>query len=239
MTSLHSTLANTDINIILSEKVFYKKYPYRIKWLAAESNWNARYRNNIPAEIAVYKRLGLPRQPSQVSDVLEKQKSLFTSVPKILNQSDSKNLTAYFENEEDFLTAQTIYSSAILNVTVPALNNLAEIQDGLGRAEEIRKGLYWKKYRHKIQLIYTSTFQENDLISLVNKLDEMPGVFTSSGLRRAYNRERHQYRSVFNRHFWENMSIGFEHEADAAFISLVYGDHVESWKTAVLLEEIS
>jgi hypothetical protein len=233
-------LDNLTIPIEYSTKIFFKEYPYRIKYLTRMSNRDSRkwLSDSERAELDVFERNGIFKSPNAFKLMMDK--IAFNSKPRMNCHDKSRSVLCYFENEEDFLKAQGINSTWIMELTVPALENLSEVTNNLGSTEELRKTLYWRKYRHKLDLKNSDDFRKNSVVELGDRLTEMEGVRMNSGLQRVYHGEKNQnYPMRGWRYRWESMSIAFENENDAAFIALLYGDNINSWKTAKLISEAS
>jgi len=123
-------------------KLFYNLYPYRITYPRLGNLPRFYYRVEKPSEHSWMIR-------KQCHDYLKKE---FKGRIKFNN---GYHTHAYFLKKEDYLKAKEEFKELHVKYTEPLFPDLKDILDKFDSNVDLRKSLYLKKHRYKVELLYT------------------------------------------------------------------------------------
>jgi len=199
-------------------KLFYNIYPYRI----------------------TYPRLGnLPKfyyrteSPSKHSWMIRKQchqylKEQFKGRIKFNN---GYHTHAYFLKKEDYLKAKEEFVELHVKYTEPLFSDLKDILDKFDSNVDLRKSLYLKNYRYKVELLYTmGTFA--DVCDGITEAFEGNPNYTISGNVKSVTRRFGFYGG------WQIYSMYCKEQIDVEYFTFMFGENIKSISKAVLISEL-
>jgi hypothetical protein len=143
-------------------KLFYKKYPYRIKF---QNPSNYAYQNEIIYDSDEYNE--------RHKDI----RAAFKNVGWYLKKESVDYKTrfdiyhSYFlEDEYVFQYLCENYAQFIEEATVPYRKDITKIYKSLNTNAELRKGLYHGMYRYKMMIIYKSYAEREEATESINEV---------------------------------------------------------------------
>lgn len=197
-----------------------------------------------PEEKAVRKRCALWLQST-----FSEKDGWFDGNVKVNNGQYSH---VYFLHEEDYLKAKSRYVDLHTEYTEPMFDNLQEIIDGHDTNEEIRKSLWFNKYRYKIVMKCDEHFEEglckdlfnmfndNENVRLNKNMIELAKIDTSNRSIPPANNPLFQNMRVTPIRWgrWRVYSIFCIDKIDAEYISFVSSENIQSIHKALLISEL-
>ena len=207
-------------NTETTTKLFYKIYPYRITYPRLGRLPHFYQNANDPSD---YARL-MRRQ------CLEYLKKEFKGNIKF---NHGYHTHAYFLKEVDFKKAKEHEESKELHIkyTIPLFPDLKEILDQFDSNVALRKSLYLRKYKYKVEISYNY----NNFSALCDELSEMFGDnpnYSVSGNIRSVTRRFGYYGS------WATYSMYCKDKVDVEYFTFLFGESIKSISKAVLVSDL-
>jgi hypothetical protein len=222
-------------------KLFYKKYPYKIvisKKLSTRSipsiPWQRRSSDEAIfrsiTENNFYKTKQLVREDA-TSDI-------FKDKVRVREEMD---MSVFFANKEDYDLGVKRYGIAIKEVTEPFREDLTQLVGGLNKRVEIRKSLYFKEYKYRVDFTIpysygTSAGGKKDAL-----YKELSRFFKDDpvGQRAGMNSLLEWYMKHGNRYYHSTYSMLFNDESDVAYVAFMLDEKIKikAIKEAVLMKD--
>lgn len=218
-------------------KLFYKKYPYKIvisKHLTTKSiPWNRRSSDEAIfrsiTENNFYKTKQLVRKDA-TSDI-------FKDKVRVREEMD---MSVFFANKEDYDLGVKRYGIAIKEVTEPFREDLTQLVGGLNKRVEIRKSLYFKQYKYRVDFTIPYGYGSNGKRDALYK--ELSKFFKNDpvGQRAGMNSTLEYFMKYANRYYHSTYSMLFNDESDVAYVAFMLDEkiRIKAIKEAVLMEDL-
>jgi hypothetical protein len=149
---------------------------------------------------------------------------------------------AFFKDEKTYRKVLEKYKKTyVIEAYEPAIENLKHLHENKGRYEELRHGLYFKKYRYKIAISPINYGEYDDFHAVVSRAIELAqdnDYHVNTNLRcasRIFNRNPNAKNSYSK---WRVYSICCEDEVDLNFLTLILGDFVTKISKAILIDDL-
>jgi hypothetical protein len=207
-------------NTETTTKLFYKIYPYRITYPRL-GRLPYFYQNaNEPSDYAQLKR----------TICLQYLKKEFKGNIKF---NHGYHTHAYFLKEEDFKKAKEHkeFKELHLKYTIPLFPDLKEILDKFDSNVALRKSLYLRKYKYKVEIGYNY----NNFPVLCDELFEIFGDnpnYSVSGNIKSVTRRFGYYGS------WATYSMYCKDKIDVEYFTFLFGENIKSISKAVLVSDL-
>ena len=199
-------------------KLFYNLYPYRITYPRLGNLPRFYYRVEKPSEHAWMIR-------KQCHDYLKKE---FKGRIKFNN---GYHTHAYFLKKEDYLKAKEEFKELHVKYTEPLFPDLKDILDKFDSNVDLRKSLYLKKHRYKVELLYTiGTFA--DVCDDINETFKDNTNYAVSGNIKSVTKRFGYYGS------WATYSMYCKEQVDVEYFTFMFGENIKSISKAVLISEL-
>jgi hypothetical protein len=140
---------------------------------------------------------------------------------------------AYFLKEVDFKKAKEHEESKELHIkyTIPLFPDLKEILDQFDSNVALRKSLYLRKYKYKVEISYNY----NNFSALCDELSEMFGDnpnYSVSGNIKSVTKRFGYYGS------WATYSMYCKDKVDVEYFTFLFGESIKSISKAVLVSDL-
>ena len=199
-------------------KLFYNLYPYRITYPRLGNLPRFYYRVEKPSEHSWMIR-------KQCHDYLKKE---FKGRIKFNN---GYHTNAYFLKKEDYLKAKEEFKELHVKYTEPLFPDLKDILDKFDSNVDLRKSLYLKKHRYKVELLYTiGTFA--DVCDDINETFKDNTNYAVSGNIKSVTKRFGYYGS------WATYSMYCKEQVDVEYFTFMFGENIKSISKAVLISEL-
>ena len=199
-------------------KLFYNLYPYRITYPRLGNLPRFYYRVEKPSEHSWMIR-------KQCYDYLKKE---FKGRIKFNN---GYHTHAYFLKKEDYLKAKEEFKELHVKYTEPLFPDLKDILDKFDSNVDLRKSLYLKKHRYKVELLYTiGTFA--DVCDDINETFKDNTNYAVSGNIKSVTKRFGYYGS------WATYSMYCKEQVDVEYFTFMFGENIKSISKAVLISEL-
>ena len=237
----------SSILLIKSSKLFYGEYSYKISYkrLYAFPNQSVlkSYNFNLVISGDSYGWWGdLPE------DDEEKQRR--TNCVQFLKGigdvkfMNSSSTHVYFKSKEDFDKATRRYKELQLEHHVPIIDNLVEVINGFTANIDLKKSLYHKTFRYKVNIRFNDYLEEKlgpslyDLYKSNDNYHLNPNMKrfdpTHDGTRTSYSGYTYRFRhSIYNVY-----AIYCREKIDMEMLTFVAGENISKITKAVLISEI-
>lgn len=150
----------------------------------------------------------------------------------------------YFKSKKDFDKATKRYTELQLEHHVPVINNLVEVINGFEANIDLKKNLYHKNYRYKVNIRFNKHLEEKLGPSLYDmyadnsnyRLNPNMKRFdpTHDGTRTSFSGYTYTFRhSVYNVY-----AIYCREKIDMEMLSFVAGENISKITKAVLIDEL-
>lgn len=238
----------SDITVIKSTKLFYKEYPYKI----------------------TYKRLyGYPPHTVITSSTFAgllssaEYNDWWGDIPKteaerqrrqncysfLKGMEDTKFMNSsfthvYFKTEKEFDKAKCRYSDLQVEHHVPILKNLAEIIGEFTANVDLKKSLYHKKFRYKVNIRCDAHLIDSLGLSLYDMYKDNDNYYLNPNMKRfdpLFDGKRWShtgYAYTFRHSVYNTYSIYCKERIDMEMLTFVAGENINKITKAVLINEI-
>lgn len=238
----------SDIRVIKSTKLFYNEYPYKITYKrlygfpphTVLKSANFLFLKETPDYNNWWGDI-----PSTEDD--KKRRANCHSFLKGIEGSKFMNggfTHVYFKNIEAFNKAKSRYSALQTEHHIPIIVNLAEVVNGFSANVDLKKALYHKHFRYKVNLRFNDhledklgpslydMYKDNDNYRLNPNMKRFDPAH--NGTRTSYSGYTYQYRhSVYN-----SYTIYCKEKIDMEMLTFVAGENIAKITKAVLIHEI-
>lgn len=222
----------TKINKIT--KPLFKEYLYKIKFLLLDPTayrWSSKHQH-LP-EVETSERLSC----------LKFIASHNVKPERTVRISHTWGATlAFFKDENTYRKVLKKYKNTyVVEAYEPAIDNLMQLHESKERHEELRHGLYFKKYIYKISIspIKFGEYEDfHEIVSRAIELSQDNDYHVNSNLRcdyRVFNRDPNTRNSYS---MWRVYSICCKDEVDLNFLTLILGDVVRKISKAILIDDL-
>jgi hypothetical protein len=138
---------------------------------------------------------------------------------------------AYFLKKEDYLKAKEEFKELHVKYTEPLFPDLKDILDKFDSNVDLRKSLYLKKHRYKVELLYTiGTFA--DVCDDINETFKDNTNYAVSGNIKSVTKRFGYYGS------WATYSMYCKEQVDVEYFTFMFGENIKSISKAVLISEL-
>lgn len=201
-------------------KLFYNIYPYRITYPRLGRLHRFYFQNNEPSEYSLEMR----------NNCFSYLKSRFKGRIKF---NHGYHTHAYFLKEEDFEKAKSDKESQQLHIkyTTPLFPNLKEILDKFDANITLRKTLFLRKFKYKVEIKFNfQNFPElcDDLYATFRDNTN----YAVSGNIKSVTRRFGYYGS------WATYSMYCKEKIDVEYFTFMFGENIKSITKAVLISEL-
>ena len=233
---------------LVATQPFYKKYHYRIKarilnnfyepYLKMALDPNAKPNNH--SYYRMYNQEYIIQHYPRTQQELDMRLDIYDEITNIVGKQTRKSKVAkircdvsqtmmYITDAETYNKIMDIpnIKTYIVDVTEPAFQDYAAVKSKLAPVEEVRKCLYFSKYRYKVCLRASNDIKE--ILQFRELATASSEVFVSSALRYIHARRYFQY---------SLLSVACDDDATASYLAMIGGDMVVSVKKAVLVDEL-
>jgi hypothetical protein len=224
------------IRVYTTEKLYYKKYAYRICFTVDDDKI---VRSNI--ERGWY---GSYSRTNIISLQNELKRRIIDKLPDDLEckfRSEQKYVTMYLDNSEIFEDLIDRLQNCIIEISVPASENHKQLMLDNHRIR-VRRTLFLKQYRYKVNIKNSWTWKFNDFDSLKNWLDAMDNEdgtrwSANSTLATAMAMTPEQLSAPRFRYRYSAFSIYLNDDKDVMMLQLLLDNYYDSVEKAVLISE--
>jgi hypothetical protein len=203
-----------------STKLFYNIYPYRITYPRLGRLHRFYFENNEPSEHSREMR----------NNCITYLKNEFKGRIKF---NHGYHTQAYFLEEEDFEKAKSHKESQQLHIkyTTPLFPDLKEILDKFDANIQLRKSLFFKKFKYKVEISFN--FQNFPALcdDLYSTFGDNPNYAVSGNIK-SVTRRFGYYGS------WATYSMYCKDKIDVEYFTFVFGENIKSITKAVLISEL-
>ena len=201
-------------------KLFYNIYPYRITYPRLGRLHRFYFQNNEPSEYSLEMR----------NNCFSYLKSRFKGRIKF---NHGYHTHAYFLKEEDFEKAKSDKESQQLHIkyTTPLFSNLKEILDKFDANITLRKTLFLRKFKYKVEIKFNfQNFPElcDDLYATFRDNTN----YAVSGNIKSVTRRFGYYGS------WATYSMYCKEKIDVEYFTFMFGENIKSITKTVLISEL-
>ena len=238
----------SDINVIQSTKLFYKEYPYKISYkrlygfpthtVLKSTNFSfllgSDGYNNWWGDI-----------PANDDDRLRRQNcySFLKSIEdtKFMNSSFTH---VYFKSKKQFEKASKRYEDLQCEHYIPILENLAELINGFKSNIDLKKSLFHKRFRYKVNIRYNRHLEEKLGPSLYDMYKDNSNYHLNPNMQRfdpLHNGKRvsHSgYTYTFRHSTYNTYAIYCREKIDMEMLTFVAGENIAKITKAVLIDEL-
>jgi hypothetical protein len=219
-------------------KLFYKKYPYKIvisKKLSTRSiSWQRRSSEEAIfqsiTENNFYKTKRLVREDATGAVFKDK-----------IRVREEMDMSVFFVNKEDYELGVKRYGIAIKEVTEPFREDLTQLVGGLNKRVEIRKSLYFKEYKYRVDFTVPYSYGTAASGKKDSLYKELSSFFKDDpvGQRAGMNSVLEYFMKHANRYYYSTYSMLFNDESDVAYVAFVLDEKIKikAIKEAVLMKD--
>jgi hypothetical protein len=220
-------------------KLFYKKYPYKIvisKALSTKSIPRNRRVNDEEifrdiTENNFYNTKRLIRE-DETSDIFKDK----------IRVREEWNVSVFFTNKEDYDLGVKRYGIAISEVTEPFREDLTQLVGGLNKRVEIRKSLYFKEYKYRVDFTIPYSYGSNASGKKSALYKELSRFFKDDpvGQRAGMNGVLEYFMKHAHRYYYSIYSMLFNDESDVAYVAFMLDEKIKikAIKEAVLMKDL-
>ena len=201
-------------------KLFYNIYPYRITYPRLGRIHRFYFRDNEPSEYSQEMR----------ESCFSYLKSRFKGRIKF---NHGYHTHAYFLKEEDFEKAKSDKEFQQLHIkyTTPLFPDLKEILDKFDANIQLRKSLFFKKFKYKVEISFNFQNFPELCDDLYSTFGDNPNYAVSRNIK-SVTRRFGYYGS------WATYSMYCRDKIDVEYFTFVFGENIKSITKAVLISEL-
>ena len=230
-----------NLNIVKVSKLFYGSYPYKITYKRLYS---------FPKQLSVLDLSFNPLKqgndkwwfdyPKTTDDEQMRMRCYkFLKTLGDVKFNNGSHTHVYFETKKSYDEAASRYVELQEERSEPLVENLAELYEQSEKRIHIRKSLYFKKYRYKIQFRANKNFTENVGYSLFEMYKDNPNYRMNSNMIKfdklyvARHKNRRYIHSPYNLY-----ALYCLEEIDMNMATFVASECVSTITKAVLLSDL-
>lgn len=222
-----------------SSKKYYNRYTFRLQFkvfeMIKEGAWGRHYKvdtryHNLDYD--EFHRKILEQRSASVEQFKSIRRALFNRSKGngyTLRGSGWHGLNVYTENEHDVRMLLNNYSTEIKQLYAPMSETHVLIHND--RDKELRKNLYYNKYRYKLEYYGTIKFKES-VESAAGCMPDDSTIKYSKNTSQCINESQQHVRS------WNICSIYFEHETDWLTFKMMCDERPIRIVEAILFSEV-
>lgn len=160
---------------------------------------------------------------------------------KFMNSSSTH---VYFKSKDDFDKATKRYKDLQLEHHVPVIDNLAEVINGFEANIDLKKSLYHKNYRYKVNIRFNKHLEEKLGPSLYDMYVDNTNYHLNPNMKRfdpLHNGTRTSwsgYTYTFRHSIYNTYAIYCREKIDMEMLTFVAGENISKITKAVLINEI-
>ena len=230
-----------NLNIVKVSKLFYGSYPYKITYKRLQT---------VPKQLSVLDLSFNPLKqgndkwwfdyPKTTDDEQMRMRCYkFLKTLDDVKFNNGSHTHVYFETKKSYDEAASRYVELQEERSEPLVENLAELYEQSEKRIHIRKSLYFKKYRYKIQFRANKNFTENVGYSLFEMYKDNPNYRMNSNMIKfdklyvARHKNRRYIHSPYNLY-----ALYCLEEIDMNMATFVASECVSTITKAVLLSDL-
>lgn len=231
--------ADLDVSLEYSTKKYYKQYPFRLQFkqfdLAKDGAWGRSYIHDVrygglgyddfTREIQEQRNLAWEQYKSIRRALFARSKGVGYAV----RHSIWHGLNVYTLNEHDVRMMLNNNAAEIKTLYMPMNEAHSELHDE--RSKEVRRNLFYKKYRYKLEYNGTAKFKES-VEGAAGCMPDDDTVKFSKNTRQCLNEKDFYVRQ------WNICSIYFEYESDWLTFKMMCSETPLKVVEAVLFSEV-
>jgi hypothetical protein len=237
-----------DINVIKSTKLFYKEYPYKISYkrlygfpshtvlkstnfsfLLGSDGYN-NWWGDIPAN----------------DDDRQRRQNCYSFLKSIEHTKfmNSSFTHVYFKTKKQFEKASKRYTDLQCEHYIPILENLAEVINGFKSNIDLKKSLFHKRFRYKVDIRFNRHLEEKLGPSLYDMYRNNSNYHLNPNMQRfdpLHNGKRMShsgYAYTFRHSAYNTYAIYCREKIDMEMLTFVAGENIAKITKAVLIDEL-